>query len=350
MIIKDLLSILALGLTSVGMSTAASARDADPLFADDSILTAKLVAPLEQIMEARTSDQQFPGTFELHTSDGSSVQVAVQVRARGNYRRSENVCKFAPLRLNYKKSEVTETALDNQDKLKLITHCQDHSTSYEQAVIKEYLVYRMLNVITDVSFRVRLLRITYVDSDSGDSEDATFAVLIESDKRLAKRLNMDELEAESVRLQELDRDYTNLASVYEYMIGNLDFSPVAARDGNNCCHNSALFVDGDKTNWSVPYDFDMSGFVEAPHAGPNPKYKQRSVRTRIYRGRCYNQELVPATLQKFREKRTDIEAVVATHPELRNGVRRRVLGYIEMFYELMEKEEKLLEEFAEDCI
>ena len=161
---------------------------------------------------------------------------------------------------------------------------------------------------------------------------------------------MDELEVESVQLQELNREYTNLASVYEYMIGNLDFSPIAGGKGRPCCHNSALFVDGNKTNWSIPYDFDLSGFVEAPHAGPNPKYKQRTVRTRVYRGRSYNQELVPATLQNFRDKRADIVAVIAAQPELRNGVRKRVLAYIEKFYELMEKEEKLIEEFADACI
>ena len=171
MIIKELLTFLALSQVCVGMSSAASARDADPLFTKNSILDATLVAPLDRIMQQRDSDEEFPGTFELVLEDGSALQVPVQVRTRGNYRRRKDICLFAPLRLNYKKSEVTDTSLDNQDKVKLVTHCQDRSTSYEQAVIKEYLVYRMLNVLSDISFRVRLLRISYVDSDSDDSGD-----------------------------------------------------------------------------------------------------------------------------------------------------------------------------------
>jgi hypothetical protein len=59
---------------------------------------------------------------------------------------------------------------------------------------------------------------------------------------------------------------------------------------------------------------------------------------------------VPATLQNFRDKRADIVAVIAAQPELKNGVRKRILAYIEKFYELMEKEEKLIEEFADACI
>jgi hypothetical protein len=350
MIFRELFTFLALSLACAVLSGATYARDGDPLFADNSTLDAKLVAPLDQIMNERSNDEEFPGTFELLTADGSSLQVPVQVRTRGKYRRREDVCKFAPLRLNFKKSGVKNTLLDKQDKLKLVTHCKDHSNSYEQSVIREYLVYRVLNIISDISFRVRLLRMTYIDSDDNNSEETTFAILIESDKRLAKRLEMDAQAVDSVQLQQLDREYTNLGSVYEYMIGNLDFSPIKGPKGEPCCHNFALFTDSSEAKWSIPYDFDMTGFVEPPHLQPNPKYKQRSARHRIYRGRCYNQELVPATLQKFRSKRAEIDALIAGQSELKKSVRKRVEGYIEMFYDLLEKEEKLLKEFAEDCI
>jgi hypothetical protein len=350
MIFKELLTFLVLGLTCVGMSSAASARDADPLFTDDSVLEAKLVAPLDRIMEQRDSDEELPGTFELFSEDGSSLQVPVQVRTRGNYRHGEDVCQFAPLRLNFKKSDVKNTALHKQDKVKLVTHCQNRSANYEQAVIREYLVYRVLNVFTDFSFRARLLRISYVDSDSNDSDDATFAILIESDKRLAKRLNLDELEVDSVQLEMLNRKHTNLISIYEYIIGNLDFSPIAGPEGKPCCHNFALFIDDKKMSWAIPYDFDMTGFVESLHYAPNPKYKQRNVRQRVYRGRCYNQELLPATLQIFRDKRADALAVIAAQTELKEFVRKRIDSYVQSFYDLLEKEEELLEQFAEACI
>ena len=350
MIFKKILTFLTLSMTCVGMSGAASARDPDPLFADDSILDVKLVAPLERIMKQRDSDEELPGTFELLTEDGSSLQVPVQVRTRGNYRHGKDVCQFAPLRLNFKKSDVKNTSLDKQDKVKLVTHCQNRSANYEQAVIREYLVYRVLNVLTDFSFRARLLRISYVDSDSNDSDDATFAILIESDKRLAKRLNLDELEVDSVQIEMLNREHTNLISMYEYIIGNLDFSPIAGSKGKPCCHNFALFGDDKEMSWSIPYDFDMTGFVESLHYEPNPKYKQRNVRQRVYRGRCYNQELLPATLQIFRDKRADALAIIAAQAELKEFVRKRIDSYVQSFYDLLENEEELLDEFADACI
>lgn len=350
MIFRGLLTFLAFGLACAGMSSAASARDADPLFADDSILDARLVAPFEQIMQERDNDEELPGTFELVTADGSSLQVAVQVRTRGHYRHGKNICQFAPLRLNFKKSEVDDTLLDKQDKIKVVTHCKNRSAVYEQAVIKEYLVYRMLNVITDASFRVRLLRMTYVDSGQDNSEETTFAFMIESDQRLEKRLELKRQEVDSAPLNSLHREHTNLGSVFEYMIGNLDFSPIRGPEGEPCCHNFALFVDDNMTNWSIPYDFDMTGFVEPPYLNPNPKYNQRHARQRVYRGRCYNQDFVPATLQKFRDKQAEIEVLISAQPDLQKGRRKRVASYVESFYKLMEKEDKLLKKFADTCI
>lgn len=350
MIYKQLLTLLSLTLSCAGLSNAASARNADPLFLEDSILEARLVAPLEQIMNERSIDDEFPASFELVTTDGGSLQVAVQVRTRGNYRRRKNVCQFAPLRLNFKKSGVSDTILDKQDKIKLVTHCNNRSSVYEQAVIKEYLAYRMLNMITDISFRARLLRITYVDSDDDNSETTSFAILLESNERLAKRLEMKENEAESVQLQELDRAYTNLGSVYEYMIGNLDFSPIRGSEGRPCCHNFALFLDKNGTNWSIPYDFDMTGFVEPPHLKPNPTYKQRDVRQRVYRGRCYNQRHLPTSIQSFHDSRADIEALIATQPEMDKSARRRSANYVQSFYKLLENEDRFLKNFADTCI
>lgn len=350
MIYRRLLTFFLAGLASVVMTAAASARDADPLFAENSVLEAKLVAPLEQINDERTIDDEFPATFEIFAADGTSVKVAVQVRTRGNYRRRKNICEFAPLRLNFKKGDLKDTVLDKQDKIKLVTHCENASRNYEQTVIKEYLAYRMLNLITDISFRARLLRITYVDSDNDGKERTSFAVLLESNERLAKRLGMTEQEVESIQLHELDREYTNLGSLYQYLIGNLDFSPIRGSEGKDCCHNFALFIDENQKNWSIPYDFDMTGLVEPKHLNPNPTYNQKHVRQRVYRGRCYNERYVPATLQQFRDNQADIEALIASQPGLDDSSRKRIASYVESFYKLLEKEDKFLKTLEDDCI
>jgi len=331
---------------------AAAANGPDPLFADNDILTARLVAPFRQIMNERpdSKEHEVPGLFSFVNADGAQVNFQVKLLTRGNNRRKPEVCSFAPLRLNFKKRDVEDTLFHKQDKLKLVTHCINKREFYRQAVMREYLAYRVLNVVTDFSFRVRLLRMSYVFSDDEDKEEVTYAFLIESKERLAKRLDMDKQSQNSVHLEQLDREHTNLVSVFQYFIGNVDFSPVKGRPGKPCCHNYALFSPDGENFWSIPYDFDLTGLVEPPHVILNPKFRQSSIRQRIYRGRCYNNEFIPASLQKFRDSRPEIEAVIAGVTELSDRHRKRVDSYVKSVYKLLDNEDKLIKKFEKACI
>jgi hypothetical protein len=351
MFFKYLLKFLILAPACAYLSAAAFAADADPLFADNSTLEVRLIAPMATLMRDRPfkEDEELAGTFELIATDGTVQQFPVNVRTRGNFRRRPDICPYAPLRLNFKKSEMKGTLLAKQDKLKMVTHCKSNSNIYEQTVIKEYLVYRIMNQLSDLSFRVRLLRITYVDSDNGD-EESSFAILIESKERLAKRIGMEQSTLQAINQIRVDPAHMNLTAMFEYLVGNLDFSPVSGSPGEPCCHNFALFSADKKTYWSIPYDFDLTGLVEAPHHEPNPKYAQRDIRHRIYRGRCINNDILPATLQTMRDKREDIEGVVAAQVELSKGARNRVESFINDFYKPLGKEDKLIKKLEKACI
>jgi hypothetical protein len=157
-------------------------------------------------------------------------------------------------------------------------------------------------------------------------------------------------EINSISLTALQREYTNLSSIYQLLIGNLDFSPVKGSDGQECCHNHTLLSADKITYWSVPFDFDLSGFVDAPHAIPNPAFGQLTVRQRIYRGRCINSDLLPETFQKFRDKRVEIETLIDNQTELDSGARRSINAYIKSFYKLIDNEERALKNLAKACI
>jgi len=348
MINKDFLRLSLSAILSISAVGAAHANDADPLFADDSTLEVRLTAPIEQIMDGRTEEIELPGTFELTSPDGEVLKVAVEVQTRGNYRKQPDVCEFAPLRLNFKKGDLKGTYLKKQDKLKLVTHCNNRSERYKQAVVKEYLAYRTLNHLTDISFRVRLLRITYVDSIEGDEQE-TFAFLIESKERLAKRIEMEPSTLQAVNERRLDQAHTNIGSMFQYLVSNLDFSPVRG-SGSACCHNYALFSPDKKTYWSIPYDFDLTGFVEPDHLEPNPEYDQRHTRDRKYRGRCSNNDFLPATIQLFNDKRAAIDANIASQVELSSGTRKRGESFFELFYKELAKEDKLIRKLEKNCI
>lgn len=330
----------------------AAAGDPDPLFASDDALTVRINAPFAHVMKERPTDDdpEILGTFSLIEADGGEAEFAVRILARGEYRRNPKVCPFAPLRLNFKKGDLDDTLLDKQDKLKLVTHCRNGHDRYRQSVLREYLAYRILNVMTEYSFRVRLLQITYVYNDRDDDEETTYAFLVESKSRLAKRLDMDEQDLESLTIDQLDQEYTNLVSVFQFLVGNVDFSPVRGRKGTTCCHNFSVFSADGETFRSIPYDFDLTGLVDPPHAITNSRVQQGNIRQRVYRGRCYNNAYLAATLQKFRDKRAEIDAVIAAQEELNRNHRRSVESYIASFYRRLEKGDKLIESFEDDCL
>ena len=302
-------------------------------------------------MKERPNDNEHEvaGTFSFIDANGLETEFPVEIRTRGNNRRNPDVCPFAPLRLNFKKGDLDDTLFAGQDKLKLVTHCDNGRDVYQQVVIREYLAYRVFNMVTDLSFRVRLLQVTYEYEDD-DKEELTYGFLIESKDRLAERIGLEEQELTAMSIAILDPEYTNLTSVFEYLIGNLDFSPVIGASGETCCHNYSIFSADNQTYWSIPYDFDLTGFVEAPHIQINPEHRIKSMRQRKYRGHCYNNEYIPASLQKFRDKREAIEAVVAAQAELDKNHRKRVDSFIKSFYKLLDKEDKLIKRFENSCL
>jgi len=302
-----------------------------PLFDSDQVLNVRIAAAFDIDPRDWPVDEYVSGQFYYTAGNGELVELDVGIKVRGQYRRRPEVCSFPPLRLNFKKSQVKDTFFAGQDKLKLVTHCSTGSHFYEQAILAEFLAYRILNQLTDISFRVRLLRIEYTNISDGKSFHG-YGILIEHKDNLAKRIGMPPLSVEKIPVSELDLDYLNLVSVFQYLIGNTDFASSAGGSGGECCHNHTLFGSEGDPYYSIPYDFDMSGFVDAPYAAPNPKLRLESVQERLYRGRCINNDLLPATLEHFRAKRYEIEAMVREQPELSQRRRSDMLNYIDKFY------------------
>ena len=304
---------------------------ATPLFNGDEMLKVRIVAPFDVIAQERPVDEYVDGTFYLDIGNGESLELDVGLRTRGNYRRREDVCPFPPLRLNFKKKQVKDTLFDGQDKLKLVTHCTTDSFIYEQGIIAEYLAYRILNLMTDYSYRVRLLLIEYETPGTEERFDG-YGILIEHKDSVAERLGIAPLSVETTPVSTLDLDYLNLTSVYQYLIGNTDFSPISGAAGAECCHNHTLFGNEGEPYYSIPYDFDMSGFVGTPYATPNPKLRLDSVQERLYRGRCINNDRLPDTLAAFSASREEIETLIRGQQELSGRKRRDILKYIDQFY------------------
>lgn len=318
-----------------------------PLFTDHEIVPVTITAPFKQLMTDR-NDEELQGTF-VYTDVEADEEVSLDIglRTRGRFRRDKDVCNFAPLRLNFRKTKGTLFA--KSDKMKLVTHCRNRSNRYQQAVLKEYIAYRILNTVTDWSFRVRLLKVRYFDSSTGEEINESWAFLIEEDGQLAKRIGMEVDPSERTRISALDPAHTNLMSVFQFLVGNTDFSPIRGAPDEPCCHNYVL-MGNDEVEISVPYDFDVTGIVAPPHAVPNSRFKINSVKERLYRGRCANNGQLESTFQAFRDKRTEIVDIIESLEPLSNSERKKTLRFVEGFYKIINSERQVKNRILEACL
>ena len=208
----------------------------------------------------------------------------------------------------------------------------------------------MFNLLTERSFRVRLLEITYEYSDAKRSPIKEFGFLIEHKDRLGKRIDAKPVELIGpAKLDQLHSDFVNLATMFHYLIANVDFSAFAAAEGEDCCHNHVLFGEGEELYYSIPYDFDMSGFVSAEYAVPNPRYNLRRITQRYYRGHCVNNEHLPQTLTMFSEKRDDFYALVENFPHLSRYSRKLTTRLMDEFYKVVDNPKLIEKRFERGC-
>jgi hypothetical protein len=343
-------------LVAVLLSFAAAAAFAlepgapDPLFQDDTPIEITITAPMKPLLRGRPDEEYLPGKLSYREADGNIVEFDIGIRTRGNYRRQPRVCPFPPLRVNIKKSQAKGTLFHKQDKLKLVAHCRDKSERYQQNVFKEYLAYRFLNTFTDISYRVRLARITYQDSEQKQEQRVAYGFFIEHKDRLSKRLNLSPISTDKIETSDLVGPYSDLTSLFQYLIGNTDFSPIAGAEGEDCCHNSSLFGNAGEPIYSIPYDFDMSGLVDAPYAEPNPRFRIKRVTQRLYRGRCAYIDNLPETLRLFRDRREVINALIDGQAELEPSTRKSVKKFIDRFYDVIDNPKTLHREIESQCI
>lgn len=328
-----------------------------PVFASDEPLRLTIEAPLNSIFKARGDQgKEYPGKVTVHQGDRPLVVIDVDIQTRGKARLNPNTCEFPPLRLDFPRDQVEATVFAGQDRLKLVTHCQDRREHYEQYVLQEYLAYRIFNLLTDVSFLVRLVRNTYVDTDAKRDTVTRFGFLIENDSMLGIRTGVGvPVHVPNVPPVWEDPEYLALVEVFQYLIGNPDWSAFARTpDNDECCHNTAPVGSPGGPVFSVPYDFDITGIVYPQYADKVFQPQTRNlgiyrVRDRVYRGFCVSAPALPAVFAKFNEQREAIYALYAGMPDLDAKVLEDTREYLDQFYRTINDPKAVEREFHARC-
>lgn len=333
--------------TLLALGPLASPVSSSPLFDDDSVIEIRLSGPLRTLARNKKSAERTEYPFVLSV-DGQDIPVDVRVRGKSRI----IVCGFPPLRLRFRDKNANQTVFAGQDKLKLVTHCKSNRRASENNLLEEYTAYRIFNLISDAGYRVRLLRIHYADTD-GDLKHLDrpyYGFLIESDRELAARIGGEVSTIGGVPYARLNDLQTSLVYVFNYLIGNTDWSFIRGAGEDACCHNAHL-IEKNGGLFPVPYDFDFSGFVNASYAKPSSIVGTKRVTQRVYRGYCkLPMDRVAPALEKITELREPIMALVEQSPVAGNEDTESRVRYIAHFFEEAEDPAKLLKQFDGDCV
>lgn len=304
------------------------------LFDSEEILTIKIQAPLSQLIADRSENEpDFPATVSYKIGK-EKISFQAELEIRGNYRRRADICPFPPLKLKVKKEDRAGTLFEDQKKTKIVTHCQG-----DEYVLREYMVYKFFQLLTPFSFKVRLAKIQYRDTERQMPPTNAYAFFIESEKALSKRLAGKIIDEETVvQTSEVHHDQLTMLHMFQFMIGNLDWGITQRKN------MSIIQLASNQAIMPIPYDFDFAACVQAPYTGLEKGFDRR-----FFRKICRSRAEYEVIFNFLREKRTEIENMFQDFGPITKAGRAEALQYINEFYTIIEDEAKVKEIFLDAC-
>jgi hypothetical protein len=294
---------------------------------DTSCIQAVLVTNMGKVFShSRHGDISY-GHFVTSLKDGRKVDDRILLEIRGHFRQS--YCYVPPLKLKFNYTD--SAALGFMKSLKMVSQCKINPDN-EQNLFKEYLIYKIYNLLTPYSFDDRLISLTFEDSAGKKKPISEYAFLMEDIADVAKRNNCIEWKNKSYKTELTNRRQMTLVAIFEFMIGNTDWAV-------SVNHNTRLIVSNEDTFSKplvVPYDFDYSGLVNTEYAIPDERLEIESVTQRLYRGFPRTLAEVEDVLDTFRREKKDIYALINNFSLLNKKSKEAMTDYLDGFYDVIE--------------
>jgi hypothetical protein len=308
------------------------------LFDSDSVLDLRLSGDIRKLMNDRSDRPNEHALTLIYQDAGGEVSIPISSRTRGNFRRKLGDCVYPPVMLLFNEKNKENTLFKEQEKLKLVLPCRD-----DEYVVREYLAYRIYNLITPKSFKARLIKLTIEDNKKKKPQEPFFAMLLEEEDQMAKRNNAAAIEKQIPPILANTNTFLNMA-VFQYLIGNTDWSVEYQQNIKLITPDSAT------APFTIPYDFDHAGIVDAPYARPAEALEMTSVRERRYRGYCLtNLKDYNPSFELFNRIRNDIYSLYQSAPYLNAGYKKTALKYLDGFYDAINDPEKMEKDFSYPC-
>ena len=307
------------------VATQISEVNREIFFAEDKAAEITLATDFKKILAERKKGVYQTGTATLHLSPTEALTDDIRVYARGEFRRRE--CNMPGLMLNFKNSD--EHKLSPLKKMKLVAGCTSNEYG-EQLLLMEYLIYKMYSQLTEMSFKVRLAKINYKDTRNKMKPYTQYAFMIEDVDDMAARNKCIEEDKIVFKTEQTNRKQMTLVALFQYMIGNTDWS-VANYHNIKLIRHDSLSVP-----YVVPYDFDFAGAINARYAAPRPELGIQSVTERLYRGFPRNMGEVQMALDIFRKQKDSLLSLIKNFELLNKKERDIMYRYVAEFYKIIE--------------
>lgn len=313
-----------------------------PLFESDDILEIKITLNVNEVIKDIEVRDAHEATLSYTNSAGEEELFKVKLTVRGNSRTNTKVCRFPPLRINFKKKKVANTVFAGQNKVKLVTHCNSRSIN-EEYILREYYVYKLHNLVTPYSFKVRLCRIVYEDIAGKFEPEPHYGFLIEDIDDVAKRNGLKEYNDTVPNQEVCDRVELDRLMIFQYLIGNLDWS--VSRP-----HNFKLIVGkAHPFPIAIPYDFDYAGIINTSYAQVPESIDIATVRTRVFRGLCRLDGGYDDALNHFRGLKESMYNLYGESQHLSDKSKNSTLKYFDSFYKVLDNPRLLKQNITQVC-
>ncbi|MGQ1911058.1 hypothetical protein ACT3CE_14875 [Marinifilum sp. RC60d5] len=310
-----------------------------PMFSSDQLIKIEIKGDLLGLINDIDQERSYHDcTLKVQNLEKEKwVHLNVKIKTRGNFRLRKQNCNFPPLRFKIPVSIAKGTVFEGQNRLKYVSHCQSQIKNYDQHTIEEYLIYKMYNVITDHSYRVRLTQTTFIETNTNDTL-VKYGFFLEDKDDVATRNGKTILNFKNIKQYDVDRKSMVMLSLFQLMIGNADWDVTRL-------HNiDVISVDKHSIPVAVPYDFDWSGIINhsyftlSPKIDPDAKYKRQ------YKGMQWSREELENAFMEFKELRNIFLEKITTCQYLNPENRNKLVSYIDEFYHLINSKKDIRNE------
>ncbi len=283
---------------------------------------------VKSFIKNKDTEEYVDARISYYLPDSTFMEKTVLIKPRGNFRL--NKCYLPPIKIKFNDTDYGIEAFNSMGSTKMVSLCKQ-AGNFEQYLIKEYLIYKAYEYISEYSLDTYLLKVNFIDSEDKKKPFSSYSFLIEDIDDLASRKNAIKIDNQGLLPVHMERSVMNPLGVFQFMIGNTDWHVPNL-------HNIKLLKIND-VDWPkpipVPYDFDYAGIVNANYAIPHESLPISSITERYYMGNCMSDEEFEEVRKVFLENKENILNLFGNCELLQSFNSNSSVRYLEDFFEIL---------------